>query len=99
MTEALTRVEPIQVLRTVESGVWMCVIVCPNCGKEHVHGGGDEDAPNFRGSRVPHCLDGPEYDIQYNESDLSETVDREPDARREAGLWGALTEFWSWNAA
>lgn len=36
------------------------VPVCPHCGREHRHGGGDlhENPHDFLGHRVAHCLTG-----------------------------------------
>lgn len=36
-------------------GIWkLTVIVCPLCGRQHHHGGGDGDVP-LLGYRVGHC--------------------------------------------
>lgn len=41
--------------RRCKDGVWDLCIICPFCGKEHQHGGGNGDKP-FYGSRLSHCL-------------------------------------------
>jgi len=48
--------------------VWELRIICPLCGKKHVHGGGHaENAPdiNFYGHRVSHCTTRIENDAGY----------------------------------
>lgn len=35
-------------------GVWDLTIICPYCGKRHLHGGGNGPLP-FYGFRAPHC--------------------------------------------
>lgn len=35
-------------------GIWDLFIRCPFCGKEHHHGGGDGDTPDY-GYRAAHC--------------------------------------------
>lgn len=44
-------------VRRVDSGTWlMTVIVCPLCGEQHMHGGGDGRTP-LTGHRVSHCCE------------------------------------------
>lgn len=40
--------------RNKRTGIWTLTVVCPFCGKTHVHGGGHFDVPMI-GTRVPHC--------------------------------------------
>ena len=47
-------------------GVWDLQVLCPHCGKIHFHGGGSgENAADYLGHRVAHCLnrDNPGYEI------------------------------------
>ena len=39
-------------------GVWLLKLVCPHCGKTHIHGGGGGPMP-FGGHRVAHCEEPP----------------------------------------
>jgi hypothetical protein len=44
-------------------GQWFLFIVCPFCGKKHMHGGGKGDEP-FYGYRVSECLiEGGSYNL------------------------------------